>query len=54
MGLRNRSEVQNRTAKRLWQSRIPFTPRNVTNLSDCLLVEEIRNLIDKGAILESF
>ena len=31
-----------------------FTPGNVTNLSDCLLVEEIRNLIDKGAILESF
>ena len=54
MGLRNRSELQNRTAKRPWQSRMPFTPGNVTNLSDCLLVEEIRNLIEKGAILESF
>ena len=31
-----------------------FTRGNVTNLSDCLLVEEIRNLIEKGAILESF
>lgn len=48
MGLRNRSELQNRTAKRPWQSRIPFTPGNVSNLSDRLLVEEIRILLRKG------